>query len=725
MVKLSMTVGEKLDDSDLDMLAEMTFNNGLSDEDYEQTLEFEGGEFNYALRDEVSGVRDISDNVFFEAGSQFATYTLDLRTAIDLDPGSYTTSDMENDFVGEEIVIMGNTFTIAEIRRDGSDLDQLTLIGGANKISLGEGESTVVTVDGTSYDVSVQNVDTDTGSNTVLLTVNGNTRSIDEYETEDISGVSIAVTDLVGSSRDSVKGYAEIVIGGQKVTLFDGNKEVEVNDKDVSDVHTEYRVKSDFSDSGAMDTITISYVVDDDTSLEEGDMLSDVLFGGFDLVFKGTNEPSYSTIEVRSDDDDVTVEGTLENGAAFGDPYDSSGGYKLYHYDGGNSPTGHVYLRGANNEDVLFAGVSNGIDATGITFESGVDVTVPGEVTFDVTDTGILGSGFLLFDDNENQYLYRVESIDVADTEVDLEEFLDGQDEQRLAVDSWGTDLEQIFNATNTVDTVTIDYSELGNVIAFENEALLTLLLGYDNDFTETQTDVFFTIGLDSGDVNGDEGAEENDLVEVILSFDNTDDEFDVKLNTGHDDIVNKGVADISEDNSDVQEFVTRYGIKVEYDNQDSRYLKVMIPDEQVEGELVVRTGGTSQRMTVVVDSDAVEDKKAELEADGYTIYGEDTMSSEEVTFDVSAPMLDSEVTGNEDMIVVGGPAVNRVAADLLGMSYPAYREESGLMEGDAVIRYFEAENSVLVYGWESGDTRAAVNRLNDGGLSGSSVNVQ
>ena len=105
-------------------------------------------------------------------------------------------------------------------------------------------------------------------------------------------------------------------------------------------------------------------------------------------------------------------------------------------------------------------------------------------------------------------------------------------------------------------------------------------------------------------------------------------------------------------------------------------------------------------------------DKVAELEADGYTIVSQETMTTEEVEFDITAPVTDSQASGSSDMIVVGGPAVNEVAADLLGLSFPTYDSASGVNEGEAVIRFFESENSVLVYGWSAADTKAAADKF-------------
>jgi hypothetical protein len=60
--------------------------------------------------------------------------------------------------------------------------------------------------------------------------------------------------------------------------------------------------------------------------------------------------------------------------------------------------------------------------------------------------------------------------------------------------------------------------------------------------------------------------------------------------------------------------------------------------------------------------------------------------------------------------IVVGGPAVNKVAAQLLGKEFPAYGANSGLAPNEAVIELKKngSNYALLVAGWEAADTQRA-----------------
>jgi hypothetical protein len=80
---------------------------------------------------------------------------------------------------------------------------------------------------------------------------------------------------------------------------------------------------------------------------------------------------------------------------------------------------------------------------------------------------------------------------------------------------------------------------------------------------------------------------------------------------------------------------------------------------------------------------------------------------------------LDTEVsdpaTVGKDLVLVGGPAVNRLTAQALGLSYPTYGG-SGLLpfaEGEGYVEYLDGvftagQDVVVVAGWEADNTRDA-----------------
>ena len=98
------------------------------------------------------------------------------------------------------------------------------------------------------------------------------------------------------------------------------------------------------------------------------------------------------------------------------------------------------------------------------------------------------------------------------------------------------------------------------------------------------------------------------------------------------------------------------------------------------------------------------------------------------------SPVLDTEVSNKaaDNLILVGGPAVNKLSAEFLGLTYPAYGADSGISSGEAILSLKENGNKVamVVAGYESGDTVRASRVLRDysaykSNLKGSEVTVK
>ncbi|MBS3064210.1 MAG: hypothetical protein J4472_00145 [DPANN group archaeon] len=142
---------------------------------------------------------------------------------------------------------------------------------------------------------------------------------------------------------------------------------------------------------------------------------------------------------------------------------------------------------------------------------------------------------------------------------------------------------------------------------------------------------------------------------------------------------------------------------------------------------------GASDRAKFLVPADAVtaQISVAGPEATTTTTGGAVAISS---VAGVPIAKLDTEVTDKKayDVIVVGGPAVNRLAAEALGLSYPSYGAASGIPQDAGLIKLVEnayggTKTAVVVAGWESQNTRDASAVLKDYkayGLSGSAVKV-
>ncbi|MGC8940686.1 MAG: S-layer protein [Candidatus Nanoarchaeia archaeon] len=91
----------------------------------------------------------------------------------------------------------------------------------------------------------------------------------------------------------------------------------------------------------------------------------------------------------------------------------------------------------------------------------------------------------------------------------------------------------------------------------------------------------------------------------------------------------------------------------------------------------------------------------------------------------VAITKLDTEVSDPKatNLILVGGPAVNKLTAEALGLTYPTYGTDAaralGITENQATIKLIEnafggSNVALIVAGWEASDTRAASSVLQD-----------
>ncbi len=102
-----------------------------------------------------------------------------------------------------------------------------------------------------------------------------------------------------------------------------------------------------------------------------------------------------------------------------------------------------------------------------------------------------------------------------------------------------------------------------------------------------------------------------------------------------------------------------------------------------------------------------------------------------------SVTKLDTEVGAAEkakNLVLVGGPAVNRLTAEAMGKAYPSFGSASGIPENAAWISVIDdaftnGKVAVVVAGWEADDTRLATSVLQQAatklsGVSASSATV-
>ncbi len=140
----------------------------------------------------------------------------------------------------------------------------------------------------------------------------------------------------------------------------------------------------------------------------------------------------------------------------------------------------------------------------------------------------------------------------------------------------------------------------------------------------------------------------------------------------------------------------SRFGIilKDPKGNGASDKVRLSIPQDMMQANIVVK--GTAAKTTQTSGSATV-------------ISAVDTAPS---------PVIDTEVVSKttDNLILVGGPAVNKLSAEFMGLAYPTYGTATGLSEGEAIISLKTNGDKVamIVAGWAAEDTQRAAKVLKD-----------
>ena len=189
---------------------------------------------------------------------------------------------------------------------------------------------------------------------------------------------------------------------------------------------------------------------------------------------------------------------------------------------------------------------------------------------------------------------------------------------------------------------------------------------------------------------NNDETEVQTNRININFTYDTSDDELDMDAVTADNNFAHAATTlkNKDEDTSDEKRARTKYGTLVEQDiptGGGDDWLTLTYPDDASEGKVYLTgTGATVSTST--------------------TVSGLMAFAGDEV----------SDITAY-NALVVGGPAINEIAADLLGLTFPTYGESvPGLEEGAALIKVMANGNNMalVAYGWSAEDTQRAAKVL-------------
>jgi hypothetical protein len=685
---------------------------------------------------------------------------------------NFTDSDSE----GESISLFGKSFVVSTA----TTTSKLVLFGSAQELSLTAGgaspvTSATVTVAGTEYTVTLSS-----GSDTsVTIDVNGEQKEISEGSSKKISGLEVAVKSCDESEALGTV-TASLLVGAERLTFQDADSVLEGTDETAVD--GTYVKFGSGEDPSNLTTIRVSVYAADSSNdhIKDGESLTDPVWGSFKLenagMSIGLESDSRETIEVGSSgNDDMTLTFTDNDGNTLSNfewAHNASSDFLLADDSGytinvvelaevnlseyvvvGNEDYGHLLevtsihnssatsqtndyvnlydkLSGETHKVSTWTGEGLGsvnidgrtysvtVNATGSDNDAYIRINYPdsaaGKLVLWPTIQTSKGAK-LAFVDNTTINLTAIDGVSTDLTDLMIPDGDDYATDVDVAYhgegDVWnftsGSDVAQV----NTTASE-LDYLNVSNLIVwFECTAVANrTFVGINTSTTNRLKSPAIVLWEEQ-----DDASEYHITIigaETKPAGTSTDGVGVSTDNIGFSKSTNWGPLSM-ESVDDVDKYLDYYGTVVTVDKGDSDQYKATVsyPDSHVYAQLYL-----------------TEIAAAITGGGGSTGGGSGWVP----IYDTD---VDSTTKTTKNLIVVGGSAINSIAADLLGLTFPTYGTDdawvnaTGVTANKAIIKLFEdhyaaGKVAMLVAGYEGVDTARAATVLKEGtpAISGTSV---
>ncbi|MBT4605160.1 hypothetical protein HOC01_05965 [archaeon] len=680
------SVESYLDDTMLSALADVSLSNSKGTADYEQFLYFDENQAVVEFQEDD----DEAIGYFYKINSSagIARFVVDFTSSWESDVDSNADFD---DIEDEILTLFGRSYTVTEATND-SDTTTLVLMGGSTSATLEEGDVATYEISGVEYEVELLSVT----STEAQFSINGETTSkLSDSETDVLSdGVTnIGVTDITYQDYAGGIHSASFFLGADKLELKDGS-DMKVNEETINDAAV--LITETYSGGDVTITeISINMTAEDDLYVGEGMKLSEavdldepeVLFTenwDMELVEVSKGDTEATSLVFTESDQQADLQTTLYSGDV-SVPLVFTNSTGMFAGEKEAEPLVAVEYEAITKNDYFFLSTADptddqadaksyllqykGTDATtdtspkaqvrdvasGETHESSVDATG----SFDLRLGGVTYTFVNTTAGTSDDFKVNVSSLASSGNSGIFNFVTDGVQENlrmfsfRTADNHW----------VRLSDSLTND-TAAGAASTWGVEVMVD-----DADKVDDTTDIASPYVVLNVTLNDDDSE---DFTTTVGTF-----------NDGQSGAAHASVTDPSD--SDISYYHSSYGESLIVTSPQSgpdKY-ELVIPEEQAEVLLYVTSGATESTSTVSGDLALVSV--------------------------VDATRLDSEVASvdAQNMIVVGGPCVNTVAAELMGN--PSDCAE-GFTPGVANVKLFENGDSVamLVAGYSGTDTRLA-----------------
>ncbi len=683
-----------------------------------------------------------ADHLFIANSRQVARYYLEFASTAQSDVtdstgSSDTTGTYLDDFENTDLKILGKDFTVVQARRPTATIQnsiKLVLMAGATRDTLLEGEAKSYDVKGKSYDATLTFVDTDEAKFTVNGEATNKLKVGETYVLKDKS--EIGVSEIL---------YQDYAGGIHSTTFYLGASKLELRDDDIrgSNVTGGYDMKvgsedidgalvmvagTDDNSTVRLSSIALNITSQDDYFVGANAKLSEImdaageeseaLFnGGFDIEYKGLSKEDTRFLRLKTS---------------------SARRYKLELYDGDgnkvNLPVAYAEADAINislGEDAQ-AGSSRAnwkklhLNETRTTSSP----SVRADANNIYKDDYFVLTGGTASDGSAKSYLLQYKGAD-RDTKTS----------PKIKFKNMGSGETLEYSVSDVGDTAT------GTIATIKLGGFSFLV---ENSSATTSDDFQINADFDgSGTVSGLSGA-----TAYIAFVDNYGSQWafmdSANTNTSNrNDTYTSGIPEsfewtVSVPNGDDYDNIVPAAIRLNITTTTGPELRaalggltLLTPD----GETEVSYGYTTMGGKLTFREPASDPDEMDLEfpknqrvpqvyfTSGATTSGTSVAGDMTAVTIVDATKLDSEVASvsAQNLIAVGGPCVNTVAAELLGNPADC---TTGFAPGKARIKLFEQTGgkvAMLVAGYSGADTRLAgkVVAHRAGDLSGAEVEVE
>jgi len=733
------SVVETMDSADAEALKSFTVSNDKGTTDVNQYLRFNWGntlnntnqkENTLANYDFSAGkvlyTKDEDDNVgdflWFKDGAPSFKYEMEFVEGFESDKN--TVDNSLDDLEDETLHILGEDFAVSSAIYSGNTLT-LNLMGGAVHDTIEEGETKTYTLKGKEYEVTVLIISDWSGAQgtaKVKMKINGEvTKEMSEGTTEILNdGTTIGIREVLPNEAGETAGgdILEFYLGAFKIQFkdstgtpdtYDGS--VKVNEENIEDA------KLSMNFQNLTDTIRvnkISYYLNTDGISgnepylapgqgyrEKLDEPEGMLADAWDIRYEGLSDPGTSMINIKNSGDDeyrlsfVNTQGIEYNNVRlvywnttallYGSDDDA-----LIFSQTAPAPAGGTANMTIQKND-YFVLSHNGNRDTGVTRVLRLDNLDEANSLVQLTDIGTGGAV-------NAQYIGTLGQCAGATSAAT----------GLINVGGYSFDFQVCGNASVTGKTqvqMAIDLDDDGNIggeagvvtqggamidLGTQTASLLRPTVGAGN---------WFWMNLTTDEANFDEKpyysnvATGNEWVAVNISASGT--QVDLALA----DQPAAGFKTFSpEDNSDLKIGMTNYGALIKRMNQenDPDTVEIDYPLMQVLPQAFVTF---SKTVTVSGGAGTITVEKPQR-------------------IEIGSAVLASQVSDptSANVITVGGPCINAVTAEIMGLTYPACGADSGLGQGEGIVKLYESGDKVaiVVAGWEAEDTTRATRVLAD-----------